>query len=658
MTTRQRQRLLRRRRAASTRNRTRGRALVTGSVLGAAALVVPAPAAHAAPGTVPSLVADISQGRSSSGVEDVVALGARVFFSARDGSHGRELWTSDGTPGGTRLVKDIYPGVGGYVDDLAVMGGTLYFRADSTSGSGLWKSDGTAAGTTLVAATPSSPRDVTVVGGTLFFTSADGTRGRELWASDGTTAGTRMVADINPLTQGAYGESSDPYSLTAVGGTLFFSANDGTRGRELWASDGTAAGTRRLTDRPGIGAYDYELAELTDVGGTLYFTDADDPRGQELWTSDGTAAGTRLVVDLYPGAHVYDGETYANSSSPSGLTDVGGDLYFGAWDSRGPGLWRSDGTAAGTTRVAAVDPGSLTPVGGTLFFNGWADDAGRELWTSDGTTAGTRMAVDLRLGAYTYVGDGYSYSYPNSSSPRYLTDVGGTLFFSAYDGTRGRELWMSDGTLGGTGVFDLWPGADYSDPDNRVDAGGTLFFTANDGVHGHELWAVRPDGSLPPGTPGVLPAPPVTTPAPPSAPAPPTPAPPAPVPQVAPPDTRVVGVTVLGKTKQRQGKKLKISVKARAAETVTTTATGKITAKGLKGVALKPAKATSTIGQLGILDLVVSKKLAAKVKKALKRYRRAPKAQRKKLEVKAVVQLVITDAAGNKQTETRRIQLR
>ena len=59
--------------------------------------------------------------------------------------------------------------------------------------------------------------------GTLFFTANDATTGRELWKSDGTAAGTVLVKDINPGS-----DSSGPSYLTNVNGTLFFTADDGT----------------------------------------------------------------------------------------------------------------------------------------------------------------------------------------------------------------------------------------------------------------------------------------------------------------------------------------------------------------------------------------------------------------------------------------------
>ncbi|WP_322874219.1 MULTISPECIES: ELWxxDGT repeat protein [Microcystis] len=177
-----------------------------------------------------------------------------------------------------------------------------------------------------------------------------GVNGRELWKSDGTAAGTVLVKDIgvsHPYIPGTY-----PNNLTAVGNTLFFTPIDSVNGRELWKSDGTAAGTVLVKDiRPG---YSSSLPRyLTAVGNTLYFTAFDDVNGEELWKSDGTAAGTVLVADIRPGS---------NGSNPRNLRVVGSTLYFSANDGvNGYDLWALNvGTPAVPTLAIAATSANQT----------------------------------------------------------------------------------------------------------------------------------------------------------------------------------------------------------------------------------------------------------------------------------------------------------
>ena len=426
---------------------------------------------------------------------DFVVIGSTAYFSANDGTHGQELWKTDGTAAGTVMVADINPGsAGSSPANLTNVNGALYFAAnDGAHGTELWKTDGTATGTVMVAdinaGSAAYPSNLTNVNGELFF--ADG---GSLWKSN--AAGTVQVSNAVSKLGG----------LTNVNGTLYFRGNDRIHGNELWKSDGTAAGTVMVADI-GFGTSSSYPSDLTNVNGTLYFT-ALDANGIELWTSNGTAAGTvSLTGPIYP----------------SDLTNVNGTLYFTA----DGGLWKSDGAAAGTVEVVGFyyNVGDVTNVNGEVFFSANDGTHGYELWRSNGTVAGTTMVKDINPGTTTtwyYTGSYGTFSgnvTTTGSYPGNLTNVNGTLYFMANDGTHGYELWKSDGAAAGTTmVQDIYPGSSVrsytytgyyggietatatlpndSYPSNLTNANGTLLFAANDGTHGNGLWMVPPGPSL------------------------------------------------------------------------------------------------------------------------------------------------------------------
>lgn len=159
----------------------------------------------------------------------IAKVGEGVFFAHRNLTTGRiELWHSDYTADGTTMIRNLGPN---NTNDplLYSMGNQLIFgAADETYKLNLWKSDGTSEGTIKIADTNIQTAGA-VVGDRLFFSNVDESGDMELWQSDGTPEGTDRVADINPQ------NSADPHWLTRVNDTLFFSADDGTHGVELWA---------------------------------------------------------------------------------------------------------------------------------------------------------------------------------------------------------------------------------------------------------------------------------------------------------------------------------------------------------------------------------------------------------------------------------------
>ena len=430
-------------------------------------------------------VKDIYPGVGSSYPSNLTNIGGILYFSATD-QNGSELWKSDGSESGTVQVKDIFPGTSSSSpDNLTIVGSILYFSATDQNGTGLWKSDGSESGTVKVKDITSLPQYLpsifTNVGGTLYFSADDGTNGTELWKSDGTESGTVQVKDIYPGTVKDISPRSGrsfPSNLTNFGGILYFSADDGTNGTELWKSDGSESGTVQVKDIY-LGTSSSSPSNLTNVGSILYFS-ATDQNGSELWKSDGSVSGTVQVKDIYPGG---------GSSSPSNLTNVGSILYFSATDQNGTGLWKSDGSVSGTVKLKVIrlqpqyHPSYFTNVGGTLYFS--ADDGtrniptnvqvGTELWKSDGSESGTVQVKDIYPG---FIG----------RNPVFLTNIGGILYFSATD-QNGTGIWKSDGTESGTvRVKDIRPGNGTSTPlSNLTDIGGNLYFSAND-WYGSELW--------------------------------------------------------------------------------------------------------------------------------------------------------------------------
>lgn len=444
-------------------------------------------------GAQPMLVADINPGSSGSVPAYLTAFDGMVYFRANNGTNGAELWKSDGTEAGTALVRDIWPGpidgldgIPAFAPFFGALGGSLYFMAnEGTNGDELWRTDGTEAGTMLAVdinpgPNASGPFGFTEFDGMLYFRASDGTNGTELWRTDGTEAGTMLVKDTWP---GAPGGVRSIPEFTPFGGVFYFSADDGTNGLELWRSDGTEAGTMLLKDidpGPGDGMRNEIPSEYTPFNGALYFAADDGTTGRELWRSDGTEAGTVRVADIFPGSE---------ASEPSGLTVFGGMLYFSADDgTNGVELWKSDGTEAGTVLVKDINPGSesndpfeLTEFGGILYFT--ADDGvnGRELWRSDGTEAGTMLVKDINPGPGDNLLNGLSL----------FTVFEGTLYFRANNGTNGLEMWRTDGTEAGTVlVADINPGSGAGAYNEPIVFQGAFFFQANDGTNGQELWVL------------------------------------------------------------------------------------------------------------------------------------------------------------------------
>lgn len=292
------------------------------------------------------MLADIKPGPSSSESHALKVVGNNAFFVANDGPHGQELWRTDGTPTGTLMLKDIMPGP-----------------------------------------EHSNINSSVSLGNVLLFSARDSAWNSELWRSDGTPAGTFKVKEINPTDTGtvyevhkwqglAYFETSGIGNLTPFKNHLYFNGGAVYGIDQLWRTDGTDVGTAMVFDvNPGKAA---NIDDMVVIGDTLYFTAVHATYGRELWASDGTAA--KLVRDIYPGEE---------GSYPTGLTAFANQLFFYASDNQlGYELWQAKNPNEATL-FADILPGTDGSINGippmvefknALYFN--ADDGhhGFELW--------------------------------------------------------------------------------------------------------------------------------------------------------------------------------------------------------------------------------------------------------------------------------------
>lgn len=315
-------------------------------------------------------------------------------YDDEDDLHGGELWVSDGTTSGTIMLKDIYPGMNdfdqpnaSYPEDLTACNGKLFFIAsDAEHGRELWVTDGTAAGTQLVkdineGAADSYIKYMVVMNHKLYFVANTALNGVELWTSDGTLNGTHLVAETADGVQ-----SFDPRQLTASSDKVYFVAKTdywpNTYNYELWATDGETIWMVEDINGTSTGAVDVNQG-FEVYNDKLYFCANDGIHGREVWVSDGTAAGTNMVKDIAEGA--MDGGFYYPYI-------YNGYLYFKAFNTatEQKAIWRTNGTEEFTTAVMllAEDLGdfvmpSYTPYNDKLYLYASLDQFGAQLCRYD-----------------------------------------------------------------------------------------------------------------------------------------------------------------------------------------------------------------------------------------------------------------------------------
>ena len=296
-------------------------------------------------GNTLSLVKDINPTTAvSSQPSNLTVLNSTCFFSANDGT-GNKLWKTDGTTAGTVPYIDLNTNTTiANPSGLELFGSDLVYAAspNSITGNELYKTDG-AGNVTLIrdirttALASSNPQNITALANFIYFSADNGQTGRELWRSNGTFAGTQLVKDINAVGGGG-GQptlSSNPSGFIQVGSLVFFTANDGIHGEELWKTSGSSGSTVMVKDIT-VGTDSTLIDDMIVYNGKLYFTAYNVTDFKvNLWVSDGTTAGTTMIT-INP----------SGDSDVSSIVFFNNELYFGA----------DDGSGIGTELYAYRDP--------------------------------------------------------------------------------------------------------------------------------------------------------------------------------------------------------------------------------------------------------------------------------------------------------------
>lgn len=370
------------------------------------------------------------------------------------------------------------------ISELTASGNTVYFKNIEEAGSlpstiSLWKTDGTIAGTrrlktfdggNINSRASFQVKLITNVNGTVFFiagSAGDGV-GYALYKSDGTTAGTALVKDINTVDTNL--TVSDLY---AAGRYLYFKANPNgttTSGAEWWISNGTAAGTYQITH---FGNFNSGSVSANTIAhnDTLYIA-----------TSYGATNDPRQIWKLTPDPSNPDSiyyEAKVNTVSLLKMMDekiyfTDTDIFYASRRFYAGGRSRTDTVLL---QLGAVPQGSdpatmFYPLNGYYYYFARMGTSVYNLWRTNGTAEGTTLVSDA------------------TKSPGLVIQVGNTIYFRAVDakvsGSTAFNIWKSDGTTEGTKKV-----ADRIFP-NQVGAMGTdgtyYYFTSTDSV-----WATNGD---------------------------------------------------------------------------------------------------------------------------------------------------------------------
>lgn len=420
------------------------------------------------------------------------AATSRTFFVGNYKNEGYRIWVTNGTSVGTYSLSPVWPDSATPTSIMYTLGNDLLFSSGSHLGEyhigELWYSDGTNEGTKLIkdinqtGNIGSNPSFQTVLNGKLIFAADDNIHGRELFSFDGTT--TTLIKDINPGFQ-----SSTPHDFYVLNNEIVFKAYTLNNGLELWKTDGTESGTILIKDiNPNQGdaflndnrAY-VRLQQFKLFNNELYFYANNGTNGMEIWKTNGTSAGTIMLKDINPGAN----SSYRPSlDTRPRFVEFNNELYFIAASSGTDNnlgtikMWKTNGTTSGTV-IANVVNNAVNPatISVTKYFT-----FNNQLYFHGTSVVGNKTVLARTDGTNTVLIN-------NIGNFKSHTVLDNKIYYLHNDfAGAGEELWVLDTNDTMALAYDIVPGSQGNNATNFYVHDGYLYFAIRNASYQVELW--------------------------------------------------------------------------------------------------------------------------------------------------------------------------
>lgn len=361
--------------------------------------------------------------------------------------------------------------------------------------------------------------------------------GCELWTTEGIMDTTTMLLDINPLGDSLPGNALGFTSVAGEQGELvFFDADDGTHGRELWVTDGTTIGTHIVQDIFAHNSIDANSVLVAFMQGVVFTTSSNTIH----WANSSDIVELSQIPTFDNATQsILSSSLSALSANAFSILDSDADnVWFNAKDSNGDlepyqlstsGLLTaydvnpngnslaqfSVSTEQGLVVVATANSGrqlALLSSGNVTWLTSLMDTTTGNWPTNVGTGLGLHLLSSKIIFDAQTTGVNptlWSYDFHNGMTTSLSTEIvipgerteavinGGKIFFDCVTATFGSELCSSDGTIDGTIVAtDLSSGVVDSDVRHISIIGDDIVFIASADDIGFALWSLDSSGTI------------------------------------------------------------------------------------------------------------------------------------------------------------------